>query len=103
MHVAFTVFPCAVSSSNCDMGVDQMSSPFDLESVTSSSSTSSSSHERRRRREREKARGEAVSIKKAFKSRKKIINAWIWSQPEIRENALRSIACFVPTARVLEV
>ena len=47
-----------------------MSSPSDLESVTSISSTSSSSHERRRKEERKKAREEAAFAKKIFKIRK---------------------------------
>ena len=71
---------------------------------TSISSTPSSSQERGRKEERKKkAREEADLTKKASKIRKKIINAWMWSQPAIRENALRSMARFVPIGKVLEV
>ena len=80
-----------------------MSSPSGVESVTSISSTPSSSQERRRKDERRKVREEASLTKKGFKIRKETINAWMWSQPAARENAVRSVARFTPTARVLEV
>ena len=82
--------------------ISGVSSPSDLEFVTSIFSISSSSQERRRKGERKKAREEAAFTKKVFKIRKKIINVWMWSQPTVRENVLRSMARFVFTTKVLE-
>ena len=83
------------------LGLFVISSTSDLESVTSLSSPSSS-QERRLKEERRKVRKVAALTGKAFKIRKKIIKAWMWSQPIVRERALRSMAHFVPEGLVLE-